>query len=105
VSELGHSQAALRKVPTAVRFLSVEPLLGPVDLDLTGISWVIVRGESGPGARPMNPNWDRDIRDACRRSDVPLLLCAVGRPHPKGWWTPSMDNLGPSIPVAASATA
>jgi protein gp37 len=46
----------LRKVPTAVRFLSVEPLLGPVDLDLTGISWVIVGGESGPGLGPWTLN-------------------------------------------------
>jgi protein gp37 len=83
VSELGHSQAALRKVPTAVRFLSVEPLLGPVDLNLTGISWVIVGGESGPGARLMNPNCARDIRDACRRSDVPFFLKQWGGRTPK----------------------
>ena len=56
----------LRKVPAFVRFLSVEPLIGPIgDLDLTGIHWVIVGGESGPGARPRKPEWVRAIRDQC----------------------------------------
>jgi len=54
----------LRQVPAAVRFLSLEPLLGPVpSLRLDGIDWVIVGGESGPGARPLDPNWVRDVRD------------------------------------------
>ncbi|MEU7831333.1 phage Gp37/Gp68 family protein [Nonomuraea sp. NPDC049129] len=54
----------LRQVPAAVRFLSLEPLLGPLpSLDLAGISWVIVGGESGPGARPMYPDWARSLRD------------------------------------------
>lgn len=56
----------LRATPAAVRFVSAEPLLGPLtDLDLTGIDWVIVGGESGPRARPMNPAWARDLRDRC----------------------------------------
>uniref|UniRef100_UPI003F495113 DUF5131 family protein n=1 Tax=Nocardia suismassiliense TaxID=2077092 RepID=UPI003F495113 len=56
----------LRRTPAAVRFLSCEPLLGPLPgLDLTGIDWVIVGGESGPAARPMHPQWVRDIRDQC----------------------------------------
>lgn len=56
----------LRRTPAAVRFLSLEPLLGPLpSLDLAGIDWVIVGGESGPGARPMHPDWVRDIRDQC----------------------------------------
>ena len=56
----------LRKVPAAVRFLSLEPLLGPLkDLDLSGIHWVIVGGESGPGARPIEAAWVRDIRKQC----------------------------------------
>ena len=59
----------LRATPAAVRFLSLEPLLGPLpSLDLTDIDWVIVGGESGPGARPMDPNWAREIRDQCRRA-------------------------------------
>jgi protein gp37 len=56
----------LRATPAAVRFISAEPLLGPLpSLDLTGIDWLIVGGESGPGARPMHPAWVRDLRDRC----------------------------------------
>jgi len=62
---------ALREVDAAVRFLSIEPLLGPIaDLDLDCIHWVIVGGESGPGARPMNVDWVRSIRDQCRKARV-----------------------------------
>lgn len=65
----------LKIVPAAVRFLSLEPLLGPLpDLDLTKISWVIVGGESGPGARPMDPQWVRDIRDQCLAAQVPFFF-------------------------------
>lgn len=65
----------LRATPAAVRFLSLEPLLGPLpSLDLTGIDWVIVGGESGPGARPMHPQWVRDIRDRCIDAGVPFLF-------------------------------
>ncbi len=54
----------LREAPAGIRFLSIEPLTGPVGkLDLSDIDWVIVGGESGPGARPMNIEWVRDIRD------------------------------------------
>ncbi|MEZ4632560.1 MAG: phage Gp37/Gp68 family protein [Deinococcales bacterium] len=55
----------LRKVPAKVRFLSCEPLLGPLKLDLEGIDWVITGGESGPKHRPIEPDWVRDIRDQC----------------------------------------
>lgn len=56
----------LRATPAAVRFVSAEPLLGPLpSLDLTGIDWLIAGGESGPGARPMDPDWARDLRDRC----------------------------------------
>ena len=65
----------LRNTPAAVRFLSLEPLLGPVaPLNLRGIGWVIVGGESGPGARPMHPQWARDIRDQCQAADVPYFF-------------------------------
>lgn len=58
----------LRRVPGPVRFLSCEPLIGPIpDLDLTGIDWVIVGGESGPDHRPIEKEWIRDIRRACRK--------------------------------------
>jgi len=63
----------LRAVPAAVRFLSLEPLLGPIfSLELSGIHWVIAGGESGPGARPMKPEWVRAIRDACIAQSVPF---------------------------------
>jgi len=65
----------LRSTPAAVRFLSLEPLLGPVpDMDLKGIDWVIVGGESGPGARPMKAEWVVDIRDQCRNAIVPFFF-------------------------------
>lgn len=65
----------LRHVPAHVRFLSVEPLLGPIPrLPLTGIHWVIVGGESGPGARPMRPEWVETIRDRCVEQDVPFFF-------------------------------
>ncbi len=65
----------LRRTRAAVKFLSLEPLLGPLgNLDLCGIDWVIVGGESGPGARPMDPSWVLDIRDQCRRAGVPFFF-------------------------------
>ena len=65
----------LRAAPAAVRFLSIEPLLEDLgDVDLTGISWVIVGGESGPGARPMRESWVMRIRDQCRTADVPFFF-------------------------------
>lgn len=60
----------LLRVPAAVRFLSCEPLLGPLALKLDGIQWVIVGGESGSGARPMHPEWARSLRDQCQASNV-----------------------------------
>lgn len=97
----------LLEVPARVRFLSVEPLLGPVDLlfhffsvptgetrtrgglrqmklrkpDDGGVHWVIVGGESGPGARPMHADWVRGLRDQCRRANVPFLFKQWGE-----WW-------------------
>jgi len=77
----------LRGTPAAVRFLSLEPLLGPLpSLDLTGIDWVIVGGESGPGARPMHPDWVRDIRDRCVAAGIPFLFKQWGA------WAPNPDN-------------
>ena len=66
---------ALRQVPAAVRFLSLEPLLGPLPgLNLDGIHWVIVGGESGPGARPMQPDWVVDIHEQCKAARVPFFF-------------------------------
>lgn len=65
----------LREVPAAVRFLSCEPLIGPLAaLPLGGINWVIVGGESGPGARPMQEVWVRDIMHQCRRANVAFFF-------------------------------
>jgi protein gp37 len=67
--------ADLRRVPAAIRFLSIEPLLGPIEeLDLSGIHWVIVGGESGPKARPMKEEWVMAIRDRCLQEDVPFFF-------------------------------
>lgn len=69
----------LRRTPAAVRFLSIEPLLEDIGtLDLTGIHWVIVGGESGNGARPMNPYWARSIRDQCVAAKVPFFFKQFG---------------------------
>jgi protein gp37 len=74
----------LRVVPAAVRFLSCEPLLGPLDgIDLDGIGWVIAGGESGPGARPMDPAWPAELRDACQTAGVPYFFKQWGGPTPK----------------------
>lgn len=73
--EYRHRADDLRRTRAATRFLSLEPLLGPVPaLDLAGIDWVIVGGESGPGARPMHPDWVRDLRDQCAAGGVPFFF-------------------------------
>jgi len=65
----------LRDTGAAVKFLSLEPLLGPLrDVHLAGIDWVIVGGESGPGARPMDEQWVLDIRTQCRSAGVPFFF-------------------------------
>ncbi len=73
----------LRCVSAAVRFLSVEPLIGPVALDLDGIDWVIVGGESGPHARSADPQWVRKVRDDCITSSVPFFFKQWGGRTPK----------------------
>lgn len=83
----------LLAVPAAKRFLSMEPLLGPVNLSglLDGINWVIVGGESGPGARPMHPDWPRRLRDQCQAVGVPFLFKQWGE------WT------GPANPIPGAS--
>lgn len=73
----------LRRVPAAVRFVSIEPLLGPVELSLDGIDWVIVGGESGPKARPMDPEWARAVRDQCDDAGVRFFFKQWGGRTPK----------------------
>ncbi len=90
----------LLATPAAVRFVSAEPLLGPVDFTpflpraaagsteesrRAQLSWVIVGGESGPGARPMHPDWARAIRDQCVAADVPFFFKQWGH------WVPELD--------------
>ena len=65
----------LRETPAATRFLSLEPLLGPIGTGiLRGMDWVIVGGESGPGARPIDPQWVRNIRDDCEALGIPFFF-------------------------------
>lgn len=84
----------LLKIPAVVHFLSCEPLLGHIDLELSGanygrddlnemVNWVIVGGESGPGARPLHPDWVRSIRDQCLEADTPFFFKQWGA------WTPN----------------
>lgn len=74
----------LLETPVPIRFLSIEPLLGPIgSLPLEGIGWVIVGGESGPGARPMKPEWVRAVRDQCVAVSVPFFFKQWGGHHPK----------------------
>ena len=74
----------LRRTGALVRFLSLEPLLGPLHgLNLEGIHWVIVGGESGPKARPMDPAWVVDLRRQCRRVKVPFFFKQWGGKNKK----------------------
>jgi protein gp37 len=74
----------LRQVPAAVRFLSCEPLLGPLaGINLAGIGWVIAGGESGPNYRPMDLGWARGIRDDCVATEVPFFFKQWGGRTPK----------------------
>jgi protein gp37 len=74
----------LREAPAGIRFLSIEPLIGPIGkIELDGIDWVIVGGESGPGARPMNPDWVREIRDQCTAAGVAFFFKQWGGLRPK----------------------
>ncbi|MBX7136292.1 MAG: phage Gp37/Gp68 family protein [Fimbriimonadaceae bacterium] len=66
---------SLRRTSARIKFLSIEPLLGPIGkINLRGIDWVIVGGESGPGARPMSAEWVKDIRNQCQRAGVAFFF-------------------------------
>lgn len=87
----------LRQTPAAIRFLSIEPLLEDIgELDLTGIHWVIVGGESGPGERPLDVSWVRSVRDQCKAAKVPLFVKQLGaRPgyrRKSGWHDIDLDD-------------
>jgi protein gp37 len=91
---------ALLATPAAVRFLSCEPLLGPVDLRhcdgldaVDYLDWVIVGGESGPGARPMHPDWARSLRRQCAVGEIPFFFKQWGEWAPNGSW--GIGNINP----------
>jgi protein gp37 len=103
---------ALLDTPAAVRWVSAEPLLGPIDLDncsgyqavtdepdptLTYLDWVVVGGESGHGARPMHPQWARSLRDQCQQAGVPFLFKQRGE---WSWNEPGQFQL-PAKPYTA----
>lgn len=76
--------AHLQKVRSAIRFISVEPLIGPIpSLPLDAIHWVIVGGESGPNHRPIDPEWVRQIRDRCLTAGIPFFFKQWGGRTPK----------------------
>ena len=80
ISRIDH----LRKVPAKIRFLSLEPLIGPLkNLNLDGIHWVIVGGESGPNHRPIEKDWVKDIRDQCLAAGIPFFFKQWGGKTPK----------------------
>jgi protein gp37 len=82
--DVAHRRDALRATPAAVRFVSAEPLLGPLDtLDLSGIDWVIGGGESGQGFRPCDPEWARGLRDSCLATGIAFFWKQWGGFTPK----------------------
>lgn len=94
----------LRDCHAAVRFLSCEPLIGPLDgLNLTGIHWVIVGGESGAGHRWLHPDWVRAIREQCRRQEVPFFFKQWGGRTPKAGGRELDGRTWDEIPAVAGA--
>ena len=93
----------LRKTDAEVKFLSIEPLLGPLNnLDLSEIDWVVVGGESGPGARPMDPLWVTDIRDQCLSARVPFFFKQWGGVNKKKAGRELDGRIWDEMPLAAS---
>jgi protein gp37 len=93
----------LREVPAAVRFLSCEPLIGPLDgINLDGIRWVIAGGESGPNYRPMHIGWARGIRDACTDANVAFFFKQWGGRTPKSLGRELDGRLWDEMPNAAA---
>lgn len=98
--------ADLRQVPAAIRFLSCEPLLGPLDgINLDGIGWVIAGGESGPNHRPMDLSWARGIRDDCVAAGVPFFFKQWGGRTPKALGRELDGELWDEMPISAARSA
>jgi protein gp37 len=102
-----HRADSLREVPAAVRFISAEPLLGPLEgLDLSQIDWLIAGGESGPRHRRMDLDWVRDLRGQCHEADVAFFFKQIGGRTPKAGGR-DLDgrewNEYPEIPLAVPA--
>jgi protein gp37 len=96
-----HRIDLLRKVPAKLRFLSIEPLLGPIaSLDLSQIHWVIVGGESGPKSRPIKREWVIQIRDDCVRQRVPFFFKQWGGVNKKRAGRLLDGQLWDQIPIA-----
>ena len=104
---VAHRADALRRIRQArIRFISAEPLLGPLDgLDLTGIHWVIGGGESGPGYRRCDPAWARGVRDLCRRRRVKFFWKQWGGATPKAGGRTLDGREWNEYPVELSHTA
>ncbi len=92
----------LLQTPAAVRFLSVEPLLGPIEFsDVNGIHWIIVGGESGAGARPMHPWWAQSIRDQCQAAGIAFFFKQWGEYAPLGKASGLVSASGARVSLAS----
>jgi protein gp37 len=101
-----HRADRLREVPAAVRFISAEPLLGPLDdLDLTDIDWLIAGGESGPKHRRIDADWARDLRDRCGDEGVAFFFKQWGGRTPKTGGRLLDDRTWDELPPVADAAA
>jgi len=99
----------LRQTDAKIKFVSFEPLLGPIqDLDLDGIDWVIAGGESGPGARPMDPVWVKELRNQCLSVKVPFFFKQWGGVNKKRNGRildgKTWDQMPTKVPILSNAT-
>lgn len=100
--EVVHRVDHLQSVPARIRFLSCEPLIGPVDPDLSGIHWVIAGGESGPVRRPMEEGWVTHLRDRCQERGVPFFFKQWGGRTPKAGGRELEGRYWDELPTVAS---
>lgn len=101
-----HRIDRLRETSAEIKFLSLEPLLGPLEnLELAEIDWVIVGGESGPGARPMNVSWVTSIRDQCAEAGVPFFFKQWGGVWKKRYGRILEGRTWDEMPLQRSASA